>query len=63
MKAKCLHSRSDQIPTYKDIPGYKEEGEGDCWNCTYHPEENKACRRFYPITLIMVLPKRATEGE
>ena len=50
MKTVCLHNKSGQVRTYKDLV-MKIDGEGNCWDCTYHPEENKGCRKFYPITL------------
>jgi len=29
----------------------KYDGEGNCYECDYDPEDNKNCKRFCPITI------------
>ena len=45
----CLHNKKGQ----KQRPGdsIKLDGEGNCYECDYDPENNKNCKRFYPITI------------
>jgi len=45
----CLHNKKGQ----KQRPGdsIQLEGEGNCYECDYDPENNKNCRKFYPITI------------
>lgn len=65
MKTLCLHNRAGQVPDRRDLVNYKVEGEGDCWNCTYNAEENKNCRKFFPITITTYLiyyPPRKEES-
>jgi len=45
----CLHNKKGQ----KQRPGdsIKLDGEGNCYECEYDPENNKNCRKFCPITI------------
>ena len=32
----------------------KVNGEGDCVECEYNPEENKKCRKYTPINITII---------
>lgn len=45
---KCLHNKKglDQKPG----DSIKLHGEGNCYECDYDVEDNKNCRKFFPVT-------------
>ena len=49
---KCLH----QIfkPKGKKLKWLIKEGYGDCYSCTYNPEENSNCKGYYPIKVYTI---------
>ena len=50
MQTICLHNKGGKVPTHRDLV-HKADGEGNCWNCTFDPVENKNCRKFYPVDI------------
>jgi hypothetical protein len=49
IKIKCLHNKKGLKP--KPGSSIKLDGEGNCYECDYDPENNKNCKKFYPIII------------
>ena len=47
----CLHNKTGQKIKHGDTK-IQVPNEGDCYNCTYNPIENKKCRKFFPIIFV-----------
>lgn len=46
----CLHNKKGLEPA--SGTSIKLSGEGDCYECIYDSENNKNCKKFYPITIV-----------